>query len=163
MPTKPHIINSADAPRIVEWLQTRGGIRVWENRDIGGDSNGATTPAKTKEGADYPSPHWRFGQEPARTITDPADVEVATDVVVETITIKLKSSGHRMVLNNASDRRVRAALERAGEGSYYTFGIGNDPAARLINSLTVGEDICTIWRQAQVTPLPLWLQSHAQS
>ena len=68
-----------------------------------------------------------------------------------------------MVLTNASDRKVRAALERAGKDSYYSFGVGDDPGARLVNSLTVGEDTCTIWRQAQVTPLPLWLQNHAPS
>jgi hypothetical protein len=157
---KPLQVTEENAPKFAEWLRTRGGLAVWVSKDLGGDAGSSvTTPVRTNNGEPVPRPGWRYGQTPDRIITDPAEVEVTIDKPVETFEIKLKTSGHRVVLTVVSDRKVRAALARAGDGSYHVFGERNDGAGRLYNALQFGCDTCTIMKQAQVTPLPLWLET----
>lgn len=154
-----HEVAEENAHKFAEWLRSRGGILVWKSADLGSAGRSVSTPALTTEGQSYPSPGWQFTT-PDRHITDPADVEVYVPEVVESFPIKLKRSQGRLVLNDASDRRVLAALDRAGVDSFYRFASTGTSQGDPANGLMFGEDIIEICINGAVTPLPEWLATH---
>ena len=80
---EPHVITVANAPRIAEWLRTRGGIAIWESADLSDPTFSLTTPANDADGQPFPKPHWKVASQPARIITDPAEVMVSKDIEVK--------------------------------------------------------------------------------
>jgi hypothetical protein len=149
-------VSEENAPKFLEWLRTRGGLSVWVSKDIGGDCGASvTTPYKDANGNVNTAPHWKHTNTPERVITDPADVEVCIDKPVESFEIKFKTSGHRLVLHAASQRKLGAALARAGENAYYVFGEKDGPN-RIRQALCYGCDTCTIMKTEQVIPLLTW-------
>ena len=152
---KPLEVSEADAPKVLDWLKTRGGLSVWSSKDLGGPPSIVTTPYRNSEGELSSAGHWRYGDKPDRHVTEASDVEVCIDVPVETFEIKLKTSGLRIVLQASSERKIGEALARAGPGSYYVFG-EKDNSSRVCNGLQYGCDTCTIMKLAQALPLPMW-------
>lgn len=65
-----------NAPKFIEWLDTRGGLAVWESQLIGEPPRSWTGPVNDKEGNPTRSPDWRCGDKPARIITSYDEVEV---------------------------------------------------------------------------------------
>jgi hypothetical protein len=152
-----HHVHVDNARKFADWLNTRGGILIWKSQDLGSAGRSVSTPARTLEGADYPSPGWQFTK-PDRLITDPAEVEVYTSKVVETFPIKLKQQGMKIVLTNASDRKVRAALARHGDSAHYIFGAtGTSQGSTPHALLSGGEDTVSICIDDTTIPLQEWL------
>lgn len=157
--TKPHHVAEENARKFADWLKTRGGILIWNSADLGSAGRSVSTPALTEDGKPYPSPGWQFPNWD-RHVTDIADVEVYTVRVVETFKIRLKRSGMNLVLNNASDRRVRTALDRAGDGSSYRFGATGTSQGNPAHGLMFGEDMVEICVDDTTVPLTEWLTQH---
>jgi hypothetical protein len=78
-----HVVTVANAPKIAEWLKSRGGIAIWTSIDLGDPGYSVTTPALDANGDPYTKPRWKVASEPARIITDPAEVVVSTDIEVK--------------------------------------------------------------------------------
>jgi hypothetical protein len=71
------IYDPSDAAKLLNWIASRGGIAVWQNRDLGSPPVGSQsfTPAIT-DGQPAVAPHGVFGNAPVALVTDPADVSV---------------------------------------------------------------------------------------
>lgn len=115
--------NQADASKALDWLNNRGGIAVWTNCNMSSQSLGGEsyTPALTADGKPTLSPGWQFGNKPSRIVTDPTEVcvvEYAVHSRVKTIPSKY---GPPCDPIKRGRNKVDAALEQAGEGSYWQF------------------------------------------
>ena len=160
--TQRHGVSVEHAHKFAEWLRSRGGILVWMSHDLGSAGRSVSTPALTADGQPYPRPGWQFTT-PDRHITDPNDVEVYTVRVVESFPIKLKQSQGKIVLTAASDRKVKTALDRAGDGSFHRFASTGTSQGNPVNGLMFGEDTVEICVDGSVTPLPEWLAANPSS
>lgn len=123
MNLKPYITTPENAGKIADWLRTRGGIAIWQSVDFNRLGETITTPVRTFEGDPVAKPGWWVGNQPARIITDPADVIVAIDVEVKRfhIAIRAGSNGLLFKCTDGASRRIRAAVAKAGEGAYHVF------------------------------------------
>lgn len=76
---EPYKIDDTHAGKLWSWLQTRGGVFIWKNADMGDRTCGKTvcTPALTETGEPMGAPHWKYTNKPDRHITDPADIVVS--------------------------------------------------------------------------------------
>ena len=123
LPMEKHIVTLADAPRILDWIQTRGGIAIWRSINLGNPGASWTTPVTDAEGKPTEKPSWQASSVPERIITDPAEVLVSEDVEVARLHIAIRtgSQGMSLKLTDGSSRRVRKAVAKAGEGAFYVF------------------------------------------
>lgn len=110
------------AAKLLNWINTRGGVAVWRSIDLSNPGAETFTPAIT-DGKPTGKPHWRFANEPAMVITNSDEIEITKDEEVRRfhIAIRRGSQGLSLKLTDASTRKVRAAVEKAGEGAYYEF------------------------------------------
>jgi hypothetical protein len=111
---QPYEVVSDNAPKIWDWLHTRGGIAVWENQLIGDrSSSSATTPVTHADGRPATSPSWKCPG-PPWIITDPAEVVVVTDTILETVEIKVRlgSEGYLLKVTDASHRNMDRKVQK---------------------------------------------------
>lgn len=116
---KPIILESPEhAPKLAEWLATRGGIAVWRCCDLGSHRIGQETftPATHPDGSPATSPHWSNGNSPDRIVTDPALVFVRSWSEVARVKIR---QGPPMCggVHRADRAKLDKALADAGEGA----------------------------------------------
>lgn len=117
-----------NAPRLAEWIRKRGGIAVWKSHDLSDPCASSLTPALDLLGNPTPTPHWKYGQAPERVVTDPAEVELYKDELVQELPVALKHDGYGyLVLTKGSERKLDKALAAAGKGSFYRKGGPLDP------------------------------------
>lgn len=152
---KPHQVAEINAPTILRWLNTRGGILIWKSHDLGSANLSVTTPLLDPDMKPVGSPGWKYPK-PDRHITSAKDVEVCRSKVVEEFTVKLKVSGMKLVLTNSSDARVKKALARHGDTAHYRFGATGSAEGSTPHGLMMGEDTIQILIDDKVTPLPIW-------
>lgn len=141
-----HTCHPEDAPRIHEWLKTRGGIVRWPSVDLSDLDKSWTTPYKDEHGeVRTEAPHWKAPR-PSHHITDAAEVCVAIDKEVKRfhVGIRRASSGMSMKVTDGGTRRIRAAVAKAGVGAYYTFDYDTQSAL--------------IMAPCEVIPLPEWIE-----
>lgn len=113
-----HEVDIENAAKFADWIRNRGGVAVWKSHDLGDPGASSSTPALT-DGKPTTSPHWKYTGNPAFVVTDPSEITVYESKVVAHIPVKLKQSQGRLVLTDASQRKVGRALEQAGEESFY--------------------------------------------
>lgn len=118
-----HQITSRDVPLIVDWLKHRGGVLVWKSINLSNPGASWTTPALQADGAPAVRPSWEAANEPARHITDPAEIEVIALREVKRFRVALRrgSQGLSIKLTDASSARLRRELEKAGDQATYQF------------------------------------------
>jgi len=128
-----YIIAPGNAPKIAEWLRTRGGIATWKSVDLSDPGFSMTTPVNNADGTPAVKPHWKLESTPSRIITDPAEVLVSKDVEVKRFHVAIRpgSQGFSFKVTDGSSRRIRAAVEKAGEGAYYEFDYSTQEAVIL--------------------------------
>jgi len=129
-----YVAEATNAARIAEWLRTRGGIAIWRSVDLSDLDKSWTTPLRDESGARVTSPpHWKAEGSPSTVITDPAEVGVtlSREVARFRIAVRRGTQGLSLKLTDASSRRVRAAVDKAGEGAHYTFDYGTQEAVIL--------------------------------
>lgn len=119
----PKVTTSGEhAAKLLDWINTRGGVAVWHSISLSDPGAETFTPAIT-DGKPTGKPHWKFANEPAMVITNPDEIEITKDEEVRRFHISIRQSSNRLFvkLTDASSRKVHAAVEKAGEGAYYEF------------------------------------------
>lgn len=136
-----------NAERFAQWLKDRGGISLWKSLNLSNPGASWCTPALTEEGTDYPKPNWQTESAPALTVCDPDFVGVEIPQEFKRVKISLQQQGlMKIVLTDASTRKVTKALEEAGDGSFYTFE----------------DDVAVIWKVVGTVGLMEWLEAVAE-
>lgn len=116
---KPYPVDQSIAPKIREWLATRGGVNVWRNQDLGSSTVGnlAFTPVHDAEGnRQAGSPHWRYGHEPEAVVTEASGFVVQTYIPAGIVKARTRGYG-RMGVHLADKARLDSALDKAGPGA----------------------------------------------
>lgn len=141
----PHIIREENAAKIADWLSERGGIAIWNSINLGNPGASWTTPAFTAEGAPTSKPDWQADSQPARIITNAAEIIVSRDVEVcrFRVGIRRSSNGLSLKVTDGGTRRIRAAVIREGDGAYHIFDYERQEAV--------------IFRPASQVSLDVWL------
>ena len=124
-----YVCREESAPKIWDWLNHRGGILVWKSINLSNPEGSWTTPTQDPDGKRTEKPTWEAGPDP-ELITDLAEVGVSVDQEVKRfhVAVRLGSQGFMLKCTDASSRRIRREVERAGEGSYYLFDKGTQEA-----------------------------------
>ena len=119
----PHIVNSNDAPRISEWLTSRGGVAIWRSINLSNPGASWTTPALNSDGSRVMKPNWQCDSQPERVIVNPADIQVSFDIEVRRFRVGIRVGGQGTMLKvtDGGTRRIRSAVAKAGTGSYHHF------------------------------------------
>ncbi len=112
-----HTIQAENAQKIWEWFQTRGGISVWKSINLSNIGASWTSPRLQENGEPTIKPTWQAANEPAFSLTDPADclVEEALEVKRFHVAIRRGSQGLSFKLTDASSAKVRKAVAKAAE------------------------------------------------
>src|ERR1035438_4989426 len=113
-----HRVIAQNAPKFLEWIRERGGVAIWGCLDLGDAGKTWSSPVRQQDGQPYPKPHYSATSEPIRIITDPAEilVDVPKEVRRFHIAIRMGAQGFKVKLTDGSSRKVRKAVEQAGDG-----------------------------------------------
>lgn len=137
-----HRCSPEHAAKFRNWLATRGGLLIWKSVNLSNPGASWTTPALTDDGKPYAKPTWQAESTASRHITSDADVEVIVPREVKRFHVAVRAGNNRMSLKvtDGGSRKIRAAVDAAGEGAYYQFD---------------GQDV-VILAPDKVVPLPQW-------
>lgn len=114
--------NIENAPKFLEWCKTRGGIAKWQSINLSNPGASWSTPALTPEGLPTPRPTWQADEKPIEVESNPDKITVYVDREVKRFHVAVKlGDSFNFVLTDASDRRVKREVEKAGKGAYYAF------------------------------------------
>lgn len=117
-------IAAEHAPKMLEWIKTRGGVTNWKSADLSDPGKQMQTPAIT-DGKLTQQPHWsvRFD----RTITNAEEIIIHEYAEWKRfhVATRMSSNGLTIKLTDAASRRLRNYLTKAGEGSTYSFDYGD--------------------------------------
>ena len=128
-----HRINSQAANLIAEWFRTRGGVAIWRSVNLSNPGASWTCPVNDPDGKPAAKPTWQAASAPERTITDPTEVEVVTFKEVRRFHVGLqRGSGMSFTLTSAASRKLRLALEKAGNDSTYEFDYAAQDAVIMV-------------------------------
>ena len=144
----PHIIREENARQIADWLQTRGGIAIWESANLSNPTANWTTPAHNQDGTPRAGkPTWEAASRPVRIITDPKEIIISKDVEVKRFHVAVRLSGQGLMLkvSDGGSRRIRREVAKAGEGAYHLFDYT--------------EQSVLIMKPASQVPLDKWLET----
>lgn len=126
--TLPYTVTAADAATIWGWLQTRGGIAIWQSINLSNPGASWATPARQEDGTPTTKPTWQAANQP-HVITDPADVVVSVDREVKRFHVAVqRGGGLSFEVTPGGSRKIRAAVARAGDGAYHVFDYGTQEA-----------------------------------
>jgi hypothetical protein len=135
--TDVYTCSASNALKIWRWLTKRGGIAVWRSVNLSNPGASWTTPAFEADGVTpYTKPTWQADNKPERIITDPALVMVQTDREVRRfrVGVRVGGSGMQVEVTDAGSRKIRAAVAKAGVGSYHQFGYTTQEAVIMTPS-----------------------------
>jgi hypothetical protein len=121
--TFKHNCSTANASTFLDWIKNRGGVSVWKSIDLSDPGFSMSSPALDKDGLSYPKPHWKVENAPSLTVTSADDIEVHLDHEVKRfhVAIRRGAQGFSFKCTDASSRKIRKEVEKAGEGAYYFF------------------------------------------
>ena len=138
-----------NAERFAMWIRERGGICLWKSLNLSNPGASRCTPFRTEDGQEASKPSWQADNAPAVVVTSMDEVGVEIPVEVRRLKIHLVQHGMKVVLTDASTRKVREAVDKAGDRAFYTFE--DDMAVIWEVRGTVGLEE---WLAATCTPLP---------
>src|SRR5262245_8279659 len=120
---KKHIVTPEHATKMLDWLQTRGGIAIWPSVNLSNPGASWSTPALKEDGSPMTKPTWQAANEPERIITSIDDVMVSIDKEVKRfrVGVRMGRQGFSLKVTDGGTRRIRAAVAKAGEGAYHSF------------------------------------------
>jgi hypothetical protein len=130
-----------NAELMATWIKGRGGIAVWKSQDFSEFGKEMFTPAMTdhRDPKPTPGPSWKVGNEPERIVTDPGQVILDTPKEVKRFRIGVRpgSQGLKVKVTDGGTRRIRAAMAKAGEDSWYEFDYNTQEAVILVPGETI--------------------------
>jgi hypothetical protein len=137
-----HTCVRENAPKMAEWIRSRGGVAVWQSVNLSNPGASWSTPALTPEGTPYPKPTWEAESSPSRVITDASEIEVAIAIEVKRfhVAIRRGSEGLSFKLTDGSSRKLKAAVAKAGDGAWYEFDYSTQEAVIYTPGETVTLD-----------------------
>jgi len=120
---KLHECAPENAATMREWINSCGGVAVWPVANLSNIGVSWSTPALTTEGQPMRKPTWEAAEKPTRIITDASQILVVERKEYKRfhVAIRRGSQGMMYKLTDASSRRVRASVDKAGEGASYHF------------------------------------------
>lgn len=138
----------AQAHQFNTWLTKRGGIAVWPSVNLSNPDSVWYTPALKEDTTPYHSPTWQAAIEPSTVVTDPSLVGVAVYEEFRRFHVGLRrsSNGLSLKLTDGANRRLDAALMKAGPNATYYFDYETQEAVVL--------------KATVVVPLPVWLAAN---
>jgi len=100
------------------------------------------TPAYDTDGKPYSKPHWKYAAAPDFIVTDPSKVILNQYQELKRfhIAIRLGGSGMMLKCTDASTRKIKRAVEQAGENARYEFDYLTQEAVILVPESTVTLD-----------------------
>lgn len=111
-----------DSKLILSWLKERGGLAVWGCLDLSDPGKTWTTPLRNADGTPKRKPHWAATEEPVMVVTKPEELAFSVDVEAARFHVAVRRGGGlNMELTDASSRKVRKAVEKAGDGAFHVF------------------------------------------
>lgn len=148
-----HKVDEANARRIWEWMQTRGGVAIWESIDLSDLGKSWTTPVKQANGKPATKPSWKAADAPTRIITDPGEIDVIKTQVVKRfhVGVRMGAQGLSLKLTDGATRRVRAAVAKAADAR------ADNEAWHEFDYSTQEALICV---PGEVTSLTDWIAAH---
>lgn len=133
-----HTVAPENAALFMSWIESRQGLAIWKSIDLSNPGLSWTTPVLDKDGNATQKPHWRAESQPSRIITDPSEVDVVTGREVKRFRVAIRrDSAFQFVLTDASSRRLKKELDKAGEKSWYDFDYFSQEAVIYVPSETV--------------------------
>lgn len=127
---EPYRILERDAERIRSWIETRGGAHVWDSCNLSDPGARWVVPVRHPDGTvNEQKPHWGAGRV-IRTLTRLDEVEVVTGQLVRKfhVGVRMGSQGMMLKVTEGGSRRIRAAVEKAGDGAWYEFDYSTQDA-----------------------------------
>ncbi len=127
-------VTAAEAPRLLDWLTNRGGVAIWESRDLRSAGNRTFTPARTTTGEPTTAPGWQWTTEPVEVVTDRADIGVYSETLYKAFAVGLRRSGMTLKLSDAAQRKLTATTDAciAKHGNaHHRKGVLEDKAASV--------------------------------
>ena len=122
--SKYKITTSADnAEKMANWIKKRNGICRWTSINLSNPDGAWLQPFYKDDGTEYGKPNWESSNTPEYHITDPAEVGISVDKEVRRfhVGVRMGLQGFSMKVTDGGSRKIRAAVEKAGEGAYYQF------------------------------------------
>jgi len=119
--TDKHECAPENATKMLQWIKTRGGVAIWRSVNLSNLGASWSTPALTPEGQPYPKPTWQADSKPERIITDATEIEVVTRKEVRRFHVGVRQAGLAFKLTDASSRRLRDAVAKAGKDASHAF------------------------------------------
>lgn len=126
-------IDIEHADQVADWFAETGGIEVWRSVDLSDLGSSWITPLNGAR------PHWKAESSPSTTITDPNQVGVTTwqEVNRFRVGIRPRSNGLGYKVTDGGTRRIRRAVDKAGEDARYTFDYSTQEAVIVVPSETI--------------------------
>lgn len=114
-------INNAEL--MAKWIKDRGGVAQWDSVDLSDQDREWLTPALNSDGKPYPKPHWKCADRPTVIETNPKEIHLINPKEVKRfrIGVKMGDRGLSTKVTAGGTRRIRAALEKYGDESWYGF------------------------------------------
>ena len=113
-----------NAAKMLDWIRTRGGVAIWRSVNLSNPGASWSAPVRAADSRPYPKPTWEAESQPSRIITDPSEIEVVTRREVRRFRVAIRAAGASVMsfkLTDASTRKVREAVDKAGDGASYEF------------------------------------------
>ncbi len=102
-----------NAGKMLDWLTNRGGVAIWESRDLRNAGARTFTPARTLAGEPTTQPGWQWSVTPVEIVTDRADIGVYDETLYKAFPVSLRSSGNglSLKLTDPSQRKVDKVMQ----------------------------------------------------
>jgi hypothetical protein len=147
--------DEANAAKIYDWLQNRGGIFIWKSVNLSNPGGSWTSPAHDADGKETSKPNWQCESLPSRYITGVDDVMVTTAKEVKRFHVATRMGGNGLSIKvtDGGSRRLRAEVARAeekyGKAAWHEFDYWDDK-----NAVIMVED--------SAIPMAEWAKSNAE-
>jgi hypothetical protein len=114
-----------NAQQILEWINTRGGILLWDSANLSNPDQSWTTPALNQHGQPYTKPNWQAGKV-IETITEVKNVVVVIPKVAKRfhVATRLGTQGLMVKVTDGGTRQIYRALAKYKD-SWYEFDYGS--------------------------------------
>lgn len=90
----------ADASKMRQWLDTRGGIAIWKSINLSNPGTQWLMPADVTE-----KPSWQCANDP-EIVTSAADVGIYTETLYKAFRVSLRQAGMAFKLTDHSQKRL---------------------------------------------------------
>ncbi len=111
-----------NSEKFKEWIRDRGGIAQWKSINLSNPGASWSTPALT-DGKPTQKPNWQCENTPSEIITKEEDVVVVVPKEVKRFHVGIRSgyNGLSFKVTDGGSRKIRSAVEKAGEGAWHEF------------------------------------------